>query len=80
METLERIAILDDEIQSQLLEAVLSDLEIPHVLRTYHDSAYDGLFQTQKGWGVVMAPPEHREAILAVLADMARASEPPPED
>lgn len=80
MEKLEKIAILNDEMQAQLLEAVLSDQGIPHVLRTYHDSAYDGLFQTQKGWGVVLAAPEHREEILAVLADLERESEAPPED
>ncbi len=80
MEKLEKIAILNDEMQAQLLEAVLSDQGIPHVLRTYHDSAYDGLFQTQKGWGVVLAPPEHREEILTVLADLERDSDTPPED
>jgi hypothetical protein len=80
MEKWEKIAILDDEMQAQLVEAVLTDRGIPHVLRTYHDSAYDGLFQTQKGWGVILAPPEHREEILIVLADLGRESESPPED
>ena len=80
MERLEKIAVLEDEIQAQLLEAVLSDQGIPHILQTYRDSAYDGLFQTQKGWGVVLAPPEHRAEILAVLADLGRQSESPSED
>lgn len=80
MENLEKIAILENEIQAQLLDAVLSDRDIPHVLRTYHDSAYDGLFQTQKGWGIVLAPPEHREEILAVLADLSRPSDPLPDE
>ncbi|MHB8078010.1 MAG: hypothetical protein ACYDIE_01970 [Candidatus Krumholzibacteriia bacterium] len=80
MEKLEKIAVLNDEMQAQLLEAVLTDRGIPHVLRTYHDSAYDGLFQTQKGWGVVLAAPEHRAEILAVIADLERPSEFMPEE
>lgn len=80
MEKLEKIAVLNDEMQAQLLEAVLTDQGIPHLVRTYGDSAYDGLFQTQKGWGVVLALPEHREAILTVLADLEREPDAPPVD
>lgn len=70
MEELTKIAVLDDEIQAQLVEAALTERGIPHILRTYRDSAYNGLFQTQKGWGVILAPAEHKEEILLVLADL----------
>jgi len=71
---LERIATLDTEIQAGLIDAVLSDRKIPHIMQTYHDSAYDGIFQVQKGWGVILAPREFRSEILAVLEDIKRQS------
>ena len=80
MEEFKKIAVLDNEIQARLIDSILTEREIPHRLRSYHDSAYDGIFQTQKGWGVVLAAPEHREEILAVLADLERESEAPPEE
>jgi hypothetical protein len=73
-ERLENIATLDNEVQAGLLEAVLSDRNIPHLMQSYHDSAYDGIFQVQKGWGAVLAPPGFKAEILAVLEDVKRQS------
>lgn len=70
MEEFTKIAVLENEIQARLLDSVLTERDIPHRLRSYHDSAYDGIFQTQKGWGIVQAPAGYKEEILAILADL----------
>jgi hypothetical protein len=70
MEEFKKIAVLDNEIQARLIDSILTEREIPHRLRSYHDSAYDGIFQTQKGWGIIQAPLEYQEEILAILADL----------
>jgi hypothetical protein len=75
MEELEKILELDNEVIAKLLEMVLLDREIPHIIRTYHDSAYDGLFAYQKGWGVVEAPPEYSEEILKIFAELKDTQE-----
>jgi len=73
MEDLERIATLETEIQAGLVDAILNERKIPHIMQTYHDTAYDGLFQFQKGWGVVLAPADFRDEILAVIEDIKRS-------
>lgn len=70
MSDAEKIAVLEHEIEARLLEAELHAREIPHVIRSYHDQAYDGVFQLQKGWGVVVAPEEFRDEILTILHDL----------
>ncbi len=67
---MKRIAVLDSMVEAQVLESVLKEKGIPHVMRSYHDSAYDGLFQGPKGWGHVEAPSECEEAILESLRDL----------
>jgi hypothetical protein len=74
--SLQRIGVLDNEAQAGLLDALLTDREIPHIMQTYHDSAYDGIFQTQKGWGVILAPPAFRDEILTALEEIKRPPEP----
>lgn len=69
----ERIAILDNEVQARLLSSLLEEKDIPHMLRSYHDSAYDGLFQTELGWGHIEAQSEYRERIEEILADLKPA-------
>ena len=70
MEDYQKAAILENDFEAQLVTSVLSERGIPHSLRSYHDTAFDGLFQTQKGWGVVSSPKEHHEEIKEILADL----------
>ncbi len=51
MEKFFKIAIIENEIQAQYIDALLNDKEIPHQIRSYYDLAYDGLFQNLKCWG-----------------------------
>lgn len=77
-ERLEKVAVLDNEVQAELMDGVLSGRDIPHIMQTYHDSALDGLYQMGKGWGVILAPASFREEILAALADIRRQSQSSP--
>jgi len=63
---------LENEFEAQLLESILLERNIPHRLRSYHDTAFDGLFQTQKGWGYISAPEEHLEEIKEVISDLRK--------
>lgn len=70
----ERVCVLDNEIEAGALATLLDTRDVPYLIQSYHDSAYDGLFQNQKGWGCVMALPEHAPAILAALEDLRSGS------
>ena len=72
MEKLEKIAVLDSEVQAELVDSVLAQRGIPHLMRSYHDSAYDGIFQTRGGWGHIEAPQDSRDEILAVVEEIRR--------
>ena len=62
-----RIAGLDNDVEASLLDAILTDRGVPHALISFHDSAFDGIFQMQDGWGVVEGPGVAREEILEIL-------------
>ncbi|MBN1277969.1 MAG: hypothetical protein JXA35_10810 [Deltaproteobacteria bacterium] len=72
MEKYIKIAVLDDQFEAQLLESVLKERGIPHLLRSYYDTAFDGLFQTQKGWGYISAPPEFSKNIEKIIAELRK--------
>jgi hypothetical protein len=71
-----RIAVLDNEIEAQLLSAQLEERGIPHMMRSYYDNAYDGLFQLSKGWGHVEAPAEYTAEITEALETIRQAKHP----
>jgi len=70
----EKIAIVENEIEAISLRGELEERRIPHMMQSYYDSAYDGLFQFSSGWGHVEAPVEHRDEILAVLEELRQRS------
>ncbi len=68
-----KIITLKNEIEAQVLTEALRERNIPHVVRSFHDSAYDGIFQMQKGWGVLMAPESFRAEIETILKELNTA-------
>jgi len=64
------IAILDNIIEAQLVDSILEEHDIPHRIRSFHDTAYDGLFQFQMGWGALWAPVSYKAEILEILNDV----------
>jgi len=72
MEKAVRILMFNNEFEAKLLDEILSEKQIPHLIRSYHDSAYDGLFQVHSGWGHIEAPPSYKEEILKIYEEMAK--------
>ncbi len=65
-ETFTKILVLNNDVEANLIKAELDKREIPHIIRSYHDSALDGIFQTQKGWGIIKAPEEFKDKIIEI--------------
>jgi len=72
-----KVATLENEIEAGLLDSILTERNIPHMLTSYHDTAYDGLFQTQKGWGYVSAPAPYHEEIRELVDELREAAARP---
>lgn len=66
-----RILVFSNEFEATLLDGLLNENGIPHIIRSYHDSAYDGLWQTRTAWGHIEAPEEYRDEILGLYEGMS---------
>jgi len=67
-----KVITLENESETRLLESILAEREIPHLIRSYHDTAFDGLFQSQKGWGYISAPEMYEQEILEIVTDIRK--------
>lgn len=63
--------MLKNEFEAALLDEILKDKEIPHIIRSYHDRVYDGLWQTPTGWGQVEAPEAFRDEIISIYNNLS---------
>jgi hypothetical protein len=70
MEDYVKVATLENDIEATLVESILIELQIPYLMRSYYDTAFNGLFQTQKGWGYVSVPRSREEEVKEIISDL----------
>jgi hypothetical protein len=63
----EKLRTVQNRFEAELITAALEHSGIDFFLRTFEDTAYDGLFVTQEGWGAVWVAPEDRRIAEDIL-------------
>ena len=66
---MKKILALSSEIEAMRIKEILDAHKIPHLIRSFYDSAYDGIFQNQYGWGVLEADESDEARIIDLLKD-----------
>ena len=72
MDRNEKIIILNNIIEGKLMESILKESNIPHIIVNYHDSAYDGIWQPQRGWGHIEAPGKYKDEIIEIYKGISK--------
>ena len=68
-----KVIIFNNEIEADLMDEILKEKQIPHLIQTYHSEIYDGLFQLNKGWGHIEAEKEYHDEIKSIYNDLKTA-------
>ena len=72
MEGFVKVIVLENDIEAALLDSILNERDIVHMMVSYHDTAYDGLYQTQRGWGHISAPISFHDEIKEIISDLRK--------
>ncbi len=76
MDPIVKVAELDNEIEAQLVDGVLTDRHVPHIIRSYHLLRSDGSLQGLAAWGQIDAPQSVREDVKRVVDEVRRQAAP----
>ena len=63
----EKLRTVQNRFEAELISAALERSGIDFFLRTFEDTAYDGLFVTQEGWGVFWVESEDLQVAEDIL-------------
>jgi hypothetical protein len=58
---------LDNQVEASLLDLLLLQDGVPHLLRSFQDRAYGRLWQFQQGWGYVETPVRFASGVRVLL-------------
>jgi hypothetical protein len=61
----------ENALEADRLKVALEQAGIPVLLRSFYDTAYDGIFVAQKGWGHVLVPESQKEEAEKIVADLS---------
>ena len=75
MDKLVKILSLSNQFEAMLLDELLEERKIPHIVKSYRDSVLNGLWQTQSLWGHLEAPEEFKNEIMEIYNNMSKEFE-----
>ena len=70
MSEIVRIAEIHNEVEAAKIESFCKEDGLVFNIRTFSDSAYDGIFESATGWGYIEAPEQFRDQILAIVENV----------
>jgi hypothetical protein len=65
-----KAGIVDNRFEGDRVSQALKEAEIPFFMKSFLDTAYDGLYIPQKGWGAVMVPEELEGEAQRVISEV----------
>ena len=68
MGNLVHVSPIENEVEAGVVKLHLREENILHEIRCYHDPAYDGIFQLQRGWGGLWVDENDSSAALRIVA------------
>jgi len=69
-ESFKKITVAENKFEADLIAQTLQEEGIPCMIRSYHDTAYDGIFIPQKGWAAVMVPEPLEGKACTIIAEL----------
>ena len=70
-----KAGVVENRFEADRVRQALQEATIPFLMKSFLDTAYDGLFIPQKGWGAVMVPEEYLEEAKKLIGDVKRTFE-----
>lgn len=65
-----KAGIVENRFEGDRISQALHQVGIPFLIKSFLDTAYDGLYLPQKGWGAVMVPKEFSKEAERIISEV----------
>lgn len=63
---------IENRFEGDRISQALQEAGIPFLIKSFLDTAYDGLYIPQKGWGLVMVSEQNREEAERLILEIKK--------
>ena len=71
---------VENRFEGDRISQTLQEAGIPFLIKSFLDTAYDGLYIPQKGWGIVMVSGKNKEEAERLITEVKRTFKGEEED
>lgn len=71
---------IENRFEGDRISQALQEAGIPFLIKSFLDTAYDGLYILQKGWGIVMVSEKDKEAAERLMIEVKKTFKKEEED
>ncbi len=75
-----KAGVVENRFEGDRVSQTLREAEIPFLIKSFLDTAYNGLYVPQKGWGAVMVPEKFGEEAERILCEVKKSFKEEGED
>lgn len=68
-----KAGIIENRFEGDRISQSLHEAEIPFLIKSFLDTAYDGLYVPQKGWGMVLVPEVFAEDAEKIISEVKKS-------
>jgi len=72
MEQWVKVGTVENRFEGDRISQVLEEAGIPFLIKSFLDTAYDGLYIPQKGWGIVMASKKDKDEAERLISEVKK--------
>jgi hypothetical protein len=65
-----KVGTVENRFEGDRISQALQEAGIPFLIKSFLDTAYDGLYIPQKGWGVAMVPEKNKEEAKRLISEV----------
>ncbi len=67
-----KVKTVENQFEADTVKDALEKEGIPVLVRSFHDTSFNGIFIPQKGWGIILVPDEHLKKAEGVIEEFYR--------
>ena len=75
-----KVGTIENRFEGDRISQALQEAGIPFLIKSFLDTAYDGLYIPQKGWGIVMVSEKNKEEAERLISEIKKTFEEEEED
>ncbi|NWG02106.1 MAG: DUF2007 domain-containing protein [Syntrophaceae bacterium] len=67
-----KVGTIENRFEGDRISQALQEAGIPYFVKSFLDTAYDGLYIPQKGWGIVMVSKQDQEEAERLISEIKK--------